>query len=137
MEDSGRPVVFLPPLLPTPRSDTRLHFSTDYVVNLERFGALLFERGGTPAWELDPFPRRLLCVLQLTDNWEHAWRIAAAVPGGSAFVPAVEHLRTMGVLVETPSEKSAAPVSSADAAAAIAREMVASQSRLGLRPRRS
>ena len=47
-------------------------------------------------------------------------------PRSSTFAPWVS-------LSKHPSEKSAAPVSSADAAAAIAREMVASQSRLGLK----
>jgi len=130
---TGSVGVDLPEIRSPLANSADLAFASTFVINMERFGALLFQRGGTPAWELDIHHGAFLRALELTGDWSASWRIASEIPGGAAFAPEVAMLTSMGVLVKTVVANSQTPITEAQASRKIADEIGHSRRRTGLK----
>lgn len=74
-------------------------FSRDFIVNIERFGGLLFERGGTPVWELDSRHAGYLKFLEFTGDHDQAIAAARSIHEDPDFFPDCETLTNIGALV--------------------------------------
>ena len=75
-------------------------FCQDFIINIESFGGLLFERGGTPAWELDVHHALFLRALQLTGIGQSALSVTHELLENKDFYPAINVLSSLGAVCQ-------------------------------------
>ena len=73
-------------------------FESGFIIRQERSSGLLFARGGTPAWELDPYHTDFLRLLYLGGGYEQACSAVMQLHRLEHFAPQVEILTQIGVL---------------------------------------
>jgi pyrroloquinoline quinone biosynthesis protein E len=91
-------------VLPLPKKTKSAHafcYEAGFIIRPELSSGLLFARGGTPAWELDPYHTDFLRLLYLGSGYEQACSAVEQIHCLEEFQPEVEILHQIGVLTHT------------------------------------